>query len=51
MSRRTSETWDLRQVIEVRVAREEMEVVLYDKGRYPEIVRRDGRALSAQLVE
>jgi hypothetical protein len=38
-------------VIEVRVTREEMQVVLHDKGGDPEVVRRDGRALSAQLVE
>ena len=40
-----------RQVVEVRVASEEMELVLYDERRYPEVVRRDGRALPAQLVE
>jgi hypothetical protein len=47
----TSEARDLRQVIEVRVTREEMQLVLYDKRGDPEIVRRDWGALPAQLVE
>ena len=46
-----SKARDLRQVIEVRVAGEEMELVLHDKRRYPEVVRRDRRTLPAQLVE
>jgi hypothetical protein len=37
-----SEARDLRQVIEVRVTREEMQLVLYDQGGDPEVVRRDG---------
>jgi hypothetical protein len=47
----TSEARDLRQVIEVRVTREEMQLVLYDQRGDPEVVRRDGGALPAQLVK
>ena len=36
---------------EVRVAGEQTELVLHDKRRYPEVVRRDRGALPAQLVE
>ena len=48
---RTSQTRDLRHVVEVRVAGEEMELVLHDKCCYPEVVRRDRGALPAQLME
>ena len=47
----TSEARHLRQVIEVRVTREEMQLVLYDQGGDPEIVRRYGGTLTAQLVK
>ena len=47
----TLEARDLRQVIEVRVTREEMQLVLYDQRGDPEVVRRDGGALPAQLVK
>jgi hypothetical protein len=38
-------------VIEVRVTREEIQLVLYDKRGDPQVVRRNGGALTAQLVE
>ena len=47
----TSEARDLRQVIEVRVTREEMQAVLYHQRGDPEGVRRDGGALPAELVK
>ncbi len=42
---------DLWQVVEVRVASEEREMVLDDEGGDPEVVRGDRGALSAQLME
>jgi hypothetical protein len=47
----TSHTRDLREMVEVSIAGEEMEAVLHGKGRRPEVVRRDGRALRAELAE
>lgn len=38
-------------MIEVRIPREEMKLVLNDERRDPEIVRRNGSALPAQLLE
>ena len=46
-----SKTRDLRQVVEVRVTREEMQLVLNRECRDPEIIRWDRGALPAQLLK